>query len=325
MSDPVICVVGSLNFDLITRTTRIPGPGETLKAESFSTGCGGKGANQAVACSRLSRRKDEPSDITIKMVGIVGDDLYGEKMKSTLQSSGVDVQNVMTDPTGTSTGTAVIIVEEQTGENRILITAGANSCLTAGKLFPCLHGAPPSLFVLQLEIPLDTVLTIISYAKENRVPVLLNPAPAMKLPEKIYEGLTHLILNESEAAFLAPQYQDVMEQLEHFCELGVQHVTITLGAKGACWRSGWDIEAPGMEGTFGCNPAPRVAHVVDTTGAGDTFVGAYAVAIAKQYSVSDAVSWANEAAAKTVQKKGAQDSIPWMDEVPPLPEYSDDE
>ncbi|KAL8711687.1 MAG: hypothetical protein Q9220_003858 [cf. Caloplaca sp. 1 TL-2023] len=333
-SSLVIWVVGSLNTDLITRTTRIPGPGETLKAKSFSTGCGGKGANQAVACSRLSRRKGElSSDIVVKMIGMVGDDLYGEKIRSGLRSSGVDIQNVMTDYSGVSTGTAVIIVEEETGENRILITPGANDLLTP-EMLGALNVGSPGLVVLQLEIPLDAVIAIIKYAKENKLAVLLNPAPAVRLPLEVYKGLNHLIMNESEAEALAPSLDnkcterlqetssnglpeiqsgtqmsdDLQKFCTHFHHLGVQNVVITLGAKGLFYST--DLSRPGE-----MVPAAPVTQVVDTTAAGDTFVGAYAVAIVQEYKVRDAVAWANRAAAKTVEKEGAMDAIPWMEEV----------
>ncbi|KAL8735017.1 MAG: hypothetical protein Q9166_001142 [cf. Caloplaca sp. 2 TL-2023] len=333
MSYPLITVIGSLNADLISRTSRIPVPGETLTSKSFSTGSGGKGANQAVACGRLSRSKATPrstrGEVRVSMIGCVGNDSYGDLLIDNLLDSGVNTKDVhKIAGNEKTTGTAIIIVEEDTGENRILINPGVNALMKPG-LFTSfgpntsLGTYLPTLIVLQLEIPVDTVVQVIRDARERGVDVLLNPAPAVELPKEIYQNLAHLIMNETEAATLSksmadetpnPNHQDLCER---FHGLGVRNVIITLGSKGVYYS----YRVPeGGRGEGGHIPAAKVEKVVDTTAAGDTFVGAYAVAAAKGASVVGAVEWANKCAAKTVEREGAQDAIPWLDEVEPMPE-----
>ncbi|KAL8987535.1 MAG: hypothetical protein Q9177_003261, partial [Variospora cf. flavescens] len=219
MPTPTITIIGSLNTDLITRTPRLPHPGETLTATSFSTGCGGKGCNQAVACARLSRSSsspssgDAPSLITTRMLGAVGgDDEFGGALIKGLQRNGVDASDVSVVK-GQRTGVAVIVVEEDTGENRILLTPGANFSVMPGSLPEDLFlegkkeekKEKPALVILQLEIPLETVVHVMKRARANGVPVLLNPAPAppaegkKRLPVDVFMGLEHLVLNETEA------------------------------------------------------------------------------------------------------------------------------
>ncbi|KAK4692794.1 ribokinase, partial [Lecanoromycetidae sp. Uapishka_2] len=256
MGCPSIFVIGSLNVDLITRTTRVPAAGETIISKSFDTGSGGKGANQAVACARLSRRNREDSvdmaDVLVRMIGAVGDDPFGQNLVA--------------------------------------------------------------------EIPLDTTLRILDTAKKQAIPVLLNPAPAQVLPKEAYAAVTHLIVNESEAAIITNsseknlRWSEWGDHIERIVSLGVYHVIITLGAQGVVYLD----TVRERQQIF----AAHDVEVVDTTAAGDTFVGAYAVGVARARSprsfadMVDVVDWANEAAAKTVQKSGAQSAIPWLEEVP---------
>lgn len=355
MSIPTITVIGSLNTDLITRTDRFPNPGETLTANSFSTGSGGKGANQAVACARLSRSKPGPSaasrassnslassnpsktipfhqigakpSVHVCMIGAVGDDEFGNRLKDGLESNGIHTTDVRVIE-GETTGTAVIIVEEATGENSILITPGANAHVVPSTLPDSLFTPPlPSLIILQLEIPIPTVIHIIRTAQQKGMPVLLNPAPAVELPAEVYAGLEHLVLNQTEAQTLAAGMKGsstgddddgrLNDICTHFHTLGVQNVILTLGGEGVYWRSSSSsIASEGGQHV----PAAHVERVVDTTAAGDTFVGAYAVGVATGQGVGPAVRWANKAAARTVEKEGAQGAIPWRDEVG-LPEW----
>lgn len=203
MTQPLITVIGSLNTDLITRTSRIPSAGETLTSQSFDTGFGGKGANQATACARLSRRYDsvERGNVKVKMVGMVGDDTFGRDIRWPMVSNGIDITDVWIKE-GYKTGVAVIIVEEATGENRILLSPNANYALKPAQ-FTTIPGPMPDLIVLQLEIPLKTVLRILEVASDKKLPVILNPAPAQALPKKVYKTVRHLIVNESEAAILS--------------------------------------------------------------------------------------------------------------------------
>ena len=320
MSVPLISVVGSLNTDLITRTSRLPASGETLISQSFDTGCGGKGANQAVACARLSRPKQFPlnGSVNVKMVGAVGDDLFGKDLIRGLEENGIDAKGVMVRE-GEKSGIATIIVEENTGENRILMSPNANYSLRPAK-FSTLAAPLPDLIVLQLEIPLDTTLQVLKIAKGHKVEVLLNPAPARRLPIDAYEAVTHLVVNESEAAILTGNETKDMDwsengpHMKQLMGLGVKHVVLTLGARGVIYMD--------TDTSSTASFAAEKVHVRDTTAAGDTFVGAYAVAIARNVkdrsfeTMSRAVSWANAAAAKTVEREGSQRAIPWSEEVP---------
>jgi ribokinase len=155
---PVITVIGSLNTDMVTRTERVPNGGETVQAKSFEVGWGGKGANQAVAASRLSRSKDTPQskdDISVRMIGAVGKDVFGPQMKKSMEEDGVDMQGVKVLE-GEETGTAVILVEESTGENRILVTAGANFAVKVGDPL-VMNGDYGDVAIFQLESPMDVV------------------------------------------------------------------------------------------------------------------------------------------------------------------------
>ena len=321
MSLPIITVVGSLNTDLVTRTSRLPAPGETLTATSFSTGSGGKGANQAVACARLSRSKDDSCTPSVKvnMMGAVGDDTFGKDLIAGLKHNGVDASGVKVVQ-GARTGTAVVIVEEETGENRILITPGANGNVSSSICEEVFKEPCPDLVVLQLEIPVETVVAVIRTARTKRVAVLLNPAPAIRIPDDIYDGLEHLVLNESEAIMLVGaevSRRDPKSYLRDvgsfFARKGVRNVIITRGDKGAFY---WASQEGGDESEWGFIDAAPVTKVVDTTGAGDTFVGAYAVGVVEGREVEKALRWANRAAGKAVEKEGAQSAIPWRDEVP---------
>lgn len=246
------------------------------------------------------------------MVGAIGDDAFGQTMLSDLQNYGVNIKGVQVKK-GKKTGVAVIIVEEETGENRILLSAEANHTLLPGDFLE-LPAPLPSLLILQLEIPLQTVMQILKTAKKQGVEVLLNPAPAVPIPEEAYEGITHLVVNETEAAILSGcQESDLVEEkglflvAEKFQKLGSRNILITLGGRGVFYL--------GSEGKYGLAPANK-AKVVDTTAAGDTFVGAYALEVVKDgFEIADAVTKANRAAALTVERKGAQVSIPWADEL----------
>ena len=197
MAPKTLLLVGSLNMDLVSRTSRVPEAGETLISQSFDTGCGGKGANQAVACARLSRSQDNLSNrsVKVKMIGAVGNDSFGGDLLKSLQENGVDANGVLVRKAEKS-GVAVIIVEDQSGENRILISPGANFSLKPAD-FVELPAPLPDMIVLQLEIPLDTTLQVLKIAQKHEIEVLLNPAPAQELPNEAYQAITQLIVNES--------------------------------------------------------------------------------------------------------------------------------
>ena len=318
MAYPRINVIGSLNKDLVTRTSRIPSAGETLTATSFNTGSGGKGANQAVACARLSRNKvrSEPVYANVAMIGVVGDDSFGQDLQCELSQNCVDVSKVQVKK-GEKTGVAVIVVEESSGENRILVVPNANSIM-GPEYFDSLPAPIPDLIILQLEIPLNTVLRVLQLAKEKNVDVLLNPSPVTELPSEVYKGLTHLILNEEESKELLRRRGEssVLERGEIFLEMGVKNVVITMGSRGS-------YAFTSTEPPFG-TPAMKGLNVIDTTAAGDTFVGAYGImtvqhkADGESFNIRNAVSWATFAAGLAVEREGAQSSIPWLDDMPPM-------
>ncbi|KAK4112071.1 ribokinase-like protein [Canariomyces notabilis] len=358
---PHIAVLGSLNMDLVAYVPHHPRPGETLTADKFVTSPGGKGANQAVACAKLSRNRPgkgakgreeetkmasptcfanydgddgEGATAHVSMQGCVGSDGYGAQLRANLARHGVDVDGVEIKQ-GLKTGVALIIVDGPTGENRIVLSPEANH---AGfqeeeeeqqqqggaprsdkvrKLLQGKAGRMPDLLIMQLEIPLEIVVAAVEVARAEGVDVLLNPAPARKLPEDVFNGLAHLVVNETEAAILGEVEEREVDQVEgletvakRFIDKGVRNVIITLGGRGVYYMS--------KDGRKGLVPAEK-ANVVDTTAAGDTFVGRYALdAVGKkdaEFDIETAVSKANKAAAKTVERVGAQDSIPWRDEL----------
>lgn len=263
------------------------------------------------------------------MVGAVGADTYGEILRTNLASHGVDVSNVFA-PRGLKTGIAIIIVDEPTGQNRIVLSPEANHLGMAPAAFPSTirphvfgggkeqqQQQKPDLLIMQLEVPLQTVLLALEAAKEEGVAVLLNPAPAVKLPDAVYDGLAHLIVNETEASLLSGLPVEKLDTEEGckevatwFLHKGVLAVVITLGGRGVFFMA---------EGAGKLVPAEKVKEVVDTTAAGDTFVGQYALEVvgskAGEFEIEDAVRRANKAAARTVERKGAQQSIPWRDEL----------
>ena len=311
---PQISVIGSLNKDLVTRTSRIPSAGETLTSESFATGSGGKGANQAVACARLGKHDVRSNGkVVVRMIGAVGDDTFGTDLIDGLHRDGINTDGVQT-LSHMKTGVSVIIVEEETGENRILFSPGANYSIEPGILDQVLVPGPPDLIVVQLEIHLSLVLAALELAKNHGIDVLLNPAPALELPDEAYPAVTHLIMNETEAAILSKIPGNDWEPVARkFHDLGVRNVIITLGSEGVFYST---------RDQTGHIAAEKV-KVVDTTAAGDTFVGAYAVSVVSQThteshnQIEDAVRKANKAAAMTVQKHGAQEAIPYNGDVPP--------
>lgn len=312
---PIIAVIGSLNVDIAVYTRRIPDAGETFRASSSAISMGGKGANQAVACAKLSRSRNGGSTplASVQMIGAVGDDAHGEMILTGMRAHGVDMSGVKVRQ-DQRTGSAFVMVEQATAENRILFCAEANDTLSPSELVS-LPTPRPDLIIMQLEVPLNTVLQVMETAKTHNVPILLNPAPAQKIPTKYYDGLAHLVMNETEASFLASCLESDLATLSglstiarKFQSYGVQHVIVTLGGRGVFYLDS-------ISGEEGLIQAGQV-DVVDTTAAGDTFIGAYAMEIVKgDFRIASAVQKANSAAAVTVQRRGAQQSIPWMDEL----------
>src|SRR6478609_5521632 len=213
---PVVSVLGSLNIDLVSYVPHHPLPGETITSSRFNVFPGGKGANQAVACAKLSRTSDlkNPS-VDVAMIGAIGADAYGSVLLDSLESYDVGTESITVNKDGgaeSQSGIAMIIVDEPTGQNRIILSPGANNSLQPSH-FSKIPGPTPSLLIMQLEIPLETVIQAFKAAKTTGTPVLLNPAPAQVLPAEIYQGLAHLILNETEAALLSDKDESEFEDI----------------------------------------------------------------------------------------------------------------
>lgn len=290
-----ICVVGSLNMDLVTRTPRIPIPGETIIGHEFFTAPGGKGANQAVAAARLGAQ--------VSMVGRVGADDFGQAMRRALTEDDIDCACVFEDET-TSTGIAAILVDDA-GENSIVVASGANARLSPAdveRAQAAIAGADALL--LQLETPLETVIRAAEIARAHHVAVLLNPAPARTDLDALLPLVDVLILNESETALLTglPVEDEaaLLAAADALRATGVGVIILTLGAQGALL-----VQASGAEAI----PAFPV-DAVDTTAAGDAFVGGFAVALAEKKPLGEAVRWGNAAGGLAATKLGAQPSLP---------------
>jgi len=297
---PPHVVVGSLNMDLVIRTPRFPGPGETIIGSAFHTIPGGKGANQAVAAAKLGAQ--------VTMVGRVGDDAFGAQQIANLSQLGIDVSHIQRDLKA-ATGVALIALDEQ-GQNSIILAPGANMRLTLADLEAAENAlASAAILVLQLEIPQKVVEQAIKVARAHGVIVLLNPAPARRLPPTLLSQVDVLIPNESETALLTgTEVNDIESARRAAAKLraaGVGTVILTLGGRGA-------LLLEGQKATH--VPGYRV-HVVDTTAAGDAFVGGFAVALAEGQDLAQAVRLANAAGALAVTKLGAQPSLPTRSEV----------
>lgn len=277
MAAPIISVVGNLNMDMIFEVDRMPGVGESIDSRTLFTLPGGKGANTAIATYRASRPKptsgakrgDDTSNIRVFMNGAVGDDEFGAKLKTKLEEEGVDISGVRTIENERS-GTCVVIVETKLGDSRNMGYEGANLKWTPpeSRSLECLAGGKkPDLVVAQLGVRREEVERILETASRDGIETILNPSPAVPLVSSTYKGLTHLILNETEAALLsgrnAYEPHDLagwQETAEKFIHQGVTNVVITLGENGAYYAT--------SDGQQGLVDGEKNINVVDTTGAG---------------------------------------------------------
>jgi len=294
-----IVVFGSINMDLVVRTPRLPTPGETLTGHTFFTAPGGKGANQAVACARLG--------VPTRMVGRVGDDLFGEQLRASLRSFGVQDDGVLTTP-GPS-GVALIAVDD-TAENTIVIVPGANGAVSIAdipRLEAVLDGA--RILLVQLEVPIETVVAAARAAHTRGVTVILDPAPALPLPDELYALADIITPNEHEAATLTGiavrDDQGAIAAARALIARGARRVAIKLGARGALTA---DTEGEQFWSSFTVTP-------VDTVAAGDAFNGGLAVALSEGRSFDEAIRWGLAAGALSVTRHGAQPSMPERNEV----------
>jgi len=309
VTPPRIAVVGSLNMDLVLQVDRAPEGGETVLAQGLRLIPGGKGGNQAVACARQGAR--------VSLFGRVGDDDHGRALRAALEADGIDHTGVLTDA-HEPTGVAAITVEAG-GQNRIVVVPGANGRFTldAGLLQAALHGAGG--LVLQFECPLPEVLAAAHQARAAGYPVRLNPSPIQPLPDALWPLVDTLVVNEGEAAALAglpvATPQEAAAAAQALRARGPAQVVVTLGAAGAVAAD-----------AGGCRHHPGIAvRAVDTTAAGDTFLGALSVALARGDTLDAAVADGMRAAALCVTQPGAQPSIPTREAVlqsPPAPAWT---
>ena len=296
-----ILVIGSLNIDMVMRVDHMPAAGETILCDGMKLVAGGKGANQACAAGRLG------TDVT--MLGAIGNDSHGEMQRDSLQRSGVDVSGLITKES-VSTGTAFITVNKE-GNNSIVVVQGANAQFTPEDieahrdlLEEC------EIVILQLEIPMDTVLYAVKLARTLGKTVILDPAPVPEhFPEELYQYVDIIKPNESELSRLTG-IADAQNHLEEAVQIvkdhGVKNVLVTLGGDGVYLDT--ENEPPVHI------PAKKV-EVVDTTAAGDSFTAALAAMLLEGKTLKEAAEFANQVSAIVVTREGAQDSIPTLQEV----------
>ncbi len=308
----MIYVLGSVNNDISIELPRMPKKGETISAENCRMGLGGKGANQAVAIAKLDYRPQEVG-ASVKLIAHVGKDAAGAELIAKLQENRVDTEFVR--KVNRATGTAIVTVTPK--DNRIIVYGGANSGLTKSDVDEALEGATSADTLLcQLEIPLYIAAYALRRARQIGMTTILNPSPVKTpLPDDIYYNVDIIVPNETETQALTginPQDRDSeIAAMRAFHMRGVQYVVLTLGARGAAMSDGAYI--------FDRIPARKV-NTVDTTGAGDTFVGALALAYPHigMYSFKEACLFATRAASITVSRYGAAESIPTAAEVDEL-------
>lgn len=290
-----ITVFGSINMDLVARTARLPLAGETLPGSSFFTAPGGKGANQAVACARLGAHT--------RMVGKVGGDVFSQALLDSLQQDGVDTTGITVEQ-GQSSGVALIMVDSA-GQNMIVVVPGANGDVGNEDLLHLEKALGDSqVLLLQLEIPMPSVMTAARMARQRGTTVILDPAPAVSLPDELYRHVDIITPNETEASTLVGfQIRTLTEARKAaaiLLERGAKQAIIKMGGSGAYWTDGSSshfVEAYPVKS-------------VDSVGAGDAFNGALAAALAENRRIQEALQWAAAAGALSTTRHGAQPSMP---------------
>lgn len=298
-----IVVVGSINMDLVVRASRMPLPGETLNGEDLQMIPGGKGANQAAAVAKLG--------IDVAMVGRVGNDIFGRKLIDELVTAGVNTNSILTESNATS-GTALIVVDKN-GQNSIVVSPGANAKVSQADIQANEWLiSQSSILLLQFEIPIDVVNYAVEIATKHNVKVILNPAPATDISKGFLSKVDIVVPNEIEASHLTGTKVIDLKTAETaarvLLDLGVRAVVITLGDKGAL------LVSPTRKLYI---PARKV-QVIDTTAAGDAFVGGLAAGLIQGFTLEESVGYATCAGAIAVTRFGAQTSLPTKEEVDQL-------
>lgn len=288
-----ILVIGSINIDLVINTDIIPKLGETVHGKNFMTSYGGKGANQAVAVAKLCGKAD--------MIGAVGNDEFGKLLKANLENNAIRTKGVKI--ANVNSGVAVITVCN--GDNHIILDGGANDAVTPEWIdenIDLIKNA--DIVIFQLEIPMETIIYASKKAKEYGCKVLLNPAPAAKLPDELLSYCDILVPNEHEAEIITG-YSDEESALKALWDDGKRTVIITLGSKGCLYNEGKTIK---KQSAFSVT-------AIDSTAAGDSFIGGYCVAISEGKNMDDAIRFATAVSAITVSRPGAGASIPTREET----------
>ncbi|MEG2353670.1 MAG: ribokinase [Clostridium sp.] len=294
-----ICVIGSLNIDLVVKVENMPKKGQTLIGSDFSQVSGGKGANQAVAMSRLGGK--------VNIIGKVGSDSFGERLLNELKNHSVDTNYI--DIEEGATGVAMITVDKN-ADNSIVVAPGANFKVDREYIDKNIEAIESSnIVVLQLETPLDTIKYALKKSKELCKYTILNPAPAVKLEDDVIANVDLLTPNETELEILSGVEIKCQEDIEKAANLmiqkGVKELIVTLGSKGSLYINK-DVSL--------FKKAYKV-KAIDTTAAGDSYTGALAVALANDKSIEEAMDFASKVGALTVMKEGAQSSLPSLEDV----------
>lgn len=300
MSKNGVLVVGSSNLDLVVSTQRFPRPGETIFGNKFEMFPGGKGANQAVCASRLGCKTT--------FVGKMGNDEFKEKLSQIMVESEVDITNIFVDEKE-HTGTALITVDGN-GQNQIIVISGSNMKLSPEDIeSKSLLFKEASVVLTQLEIPIETVLKVAQLAKENDALFILNPAPAVQLPARLFPLIDFITPNESELELLSgiriTNEQSIELAGRLLIDKGVKNVIVTLGEEGSV------LINKSCKKQFSVNKV----QVVDSTAAGDAFNGALATSLADNHSIEEAIEFASKIASITVTRMGAQSSMPYLNEI----------
>ncbi len=312
LKKPNILVVGSLVMDVTAVTERAPKAGETVIGTKFKSGPGGKGANQAVQCARLGAN--------VTMVGRVGNDAFGQTLKTAVSDAGVDISHVTVDQ-DESTGVGHITLEtgREPAQNRITVCPGANYTLKPEDV-AWLRGelGAYDMVIMQFELPIPVVEAVAQWAHEAQVPVMINPAPAAPMSSELLANATYISPNEHEAASLTGHVirtdggvnrEDVQKVYRIFQAQGVENLIITMGENGSFAASRDEITHTSQV---------NMPNVVDTTGAGDSFVGAFCTGLTAGLTKKQAMVLASYAAAITVSRMGTMPSLPHIEEVQKL-------
>ena len=294
-----ICVIGSLNMDLVVNVDTMPKPGQTIIGSNFKEVPGGKGANQAVAMARLNGN--------VSMIGKVGEDGFGQTLINSLKNDKVDTTYIQTSKG--ATGVALITVDKN-AQNSIVVSPGANFEVKEDDIDNNIEAIKNSdIEVLQLETPLNTIKYALNKAKELNKYTILNPAPAVKLDDEIIKNVDLLTPNETELEIISgvsiETEEDIQKAAQIMIEKGVKELIVTLGSKGSLYinkeksmfKKAYKVEA------------------VDTTAAGDSYTGALAVALSQDKNIEDAMDFASKVGALSVLKEGAQSSLPTLEDV----------